>query len=155
MSFSIPNRIRSLLLADTPSLSMQERWRAALGALLAVGLGGVLLRWLPGSAYWLMAPVGASVVILFTLSHSPLAQPWPVIGGYAVATAASLVSLYLIPEPILATAMAVALTVWLMARLNCIHPPGGALAMLLMHEPRGSAGPLAHTVVMIGLNVIV
>lgn len=151
----ISHRIRSLLLADTPSLSLPERVRATLGALLAVAVCGGILHLVPLPAYWLVAPVGASVVILFTMSHSPLAQPWPVIGSYAVATLAGLVSLHFINEPVVAAAVSVALTVWLMAHLNCIHPPGGALAMLLVHEQHGHMASLDHTVALIAANVLV
>lgn len=155
MIWHIPHRIRRLLLADTPSLSLPERVRATLGALLSVAVCGGVLQLVPFPAYWLVAPVGASVVILFTLSHSPLAQPWPVMGSYAVATLASLVSMRFIADPVVSAAVAVALTVWLMTRLNCIHPPGGALAMLLVHEQHGHMAPIDHTVALIGANVLV
>lgn len=155
MTEPISQRIRRLLLADTPSLSLPERVRATLGALLAVVVCGGILQLIPLPAYWLIAPVGASVVILFTLSHSPLAQPWPVVGSYTVATAASLLSLHFVPNAVVASAVAVALSVWLMTRLNCIHPPGGALAMLLVHEQHGHMGPIDHTVAMIAANVLV
>ena len=36
---------------------------------------------LPLDAHWLLAPVGASVVILFVQFHSPLAQPWPLLAA--------------------------------------------------------------------------
>ena len=155
MTEPISQRIRRLLLADTPSLSLPERVRATLGALLAVVVCGGILQLIPLPAYWLIAPVGASVVILFTLSHSPLAQPWPVVGSYTVATAASLLSLHFVPNAVVASAVAVALSVWLMTRLNCIHPPGGALAMLLVHEQHGHMGPMDHTVALIAANVLV
>ncbi len=70
------------------------------------------------------APVGASVVILFVQFHSPLAQPWPLLGSYLIATATGLACSHWVTQPILAAALAVALTIWLMAWLNCVHPPG-------------------------------
>lgn len=155
MTWHIPHRIRRLLLADTPSLSLPERVRATLGALLAVAVCGGILQLVPLPGYWLVAPVGASAVILFTLSHSPLAQPWPVMGGYAAATVASLASMRFVADPVVSAAVAVALTVWLMTRLNCIHPPGGALAMLLVHEQHGRMVPIDHTLALVGVNVLV
>ena len=77
---------RRYLLADTIALSPAERWRSALGALLAVAICGALMHAMPVASHWLIAPVGASAVILFALSHSPLAQPWSVMGGYLFAT---------------------------------------------------------------------
>lgn len=120
------------LLADIPPLSGAECRRSALGALLGLGFCGVLMHFMPIGHRWLIAPIGASTVILFTLTQSPLAQPWPVVGSYLVATAAALTSLRLIEFPPLAAAVAIALSVWLMTRLRCIHPPAGALALLLV-----------------------
>jgi CBS domain-containing membrane protein len=123
---------RRYLVADTIALSPAERWRSAGGALLAVGVCGLLMHAMPVGAHWLIAPVGASAVILFALSHSPLAQPWSVVGGYLMATLASLACSHFVPQPPLAAALAVAASIWLMARFNCFHPPAGALALFLV-----------------------
>lgn len=145
--------LKSLLFAHTPSVSRSERWRATLGALLSMSVCGWALHWVPLPLYWLIAPIGASAVILFALSHSPLAQPWPVVGSYTVATVAGLLAVRLIPDPIWAMAVAVALTIWLMARLNCIHPPGGALALFIAHEHHAQPDAMGHTVALVALNV--
>ncbi|BEU96706.1 CBS domain-containing protein [Acidovorax sp. DW039] len=126
------NWLHSRVLSNTLSLSAAERWKASLGALLCIAACGLLLRSLPLDAHWLLAPVGASVVILFVQFHSPLAQPWPVLGSYLVATLAGLACSHWVSQPALAAALAVALSIWLMAWLNCVHPPGGALALLLV-----------------------
>lgn len=144
---------RRFLLADTPPLSTAERWRAAWGALLGVAISGFLTHAMPVSQHWLIAPVGASAVILYGLSHSPLAQPWAVIGSYLVSTVAALVSSTLIPVPQLAAAVAVAGSIWLMARMNCIHPPGGALALLLVLDGPYDQTKAMMTVVLVLLNV--
>jgi CBS domain-containing membrane protein len=146
---------RRYLLADTIALSPAERWRSALGALLAMGLCGALLHAMPVASHWLIAPVGASAVILFALSHSPLAQPWSVMGGYLMATVAALASASLIPWPQLAAALAVAATVWLMARFNCFHPPGGALALFLVLDGPYPAERLLPTMALVFVNMAV
>ncbi|NDU92601.1 MAG: CBS domain-containing protein, partial [Ferrovum sp.] len=102
------------------------------GALLFIAASGILLYEFPVGPYWLLAPVGASAVILFLLPHSPVAEPWPVIGSYIFGTVSAFAALALMPYPPLAAALAVAATIWLMARFNCIHPPGGALALMLV-----------------------
>jgi len=43
-------------------------------------------------------------------------------------------------HPVVAVALAVAATLWLMIRFRCLHPPGGALAMLIALE--GARPPL-------------
>ena len=153
MSAALLRRLAHLLTDDAPTLSRPERRRASLGALLSVALSVVVLPLVPGSHDWLMAPVGASVVILFALSHSPLAQPWPVLGSYLIATLTGLACVALVPHAGWAAALAVGLTVWLMARLHCLHPPGGALALLIVHEHHGQHVGIPHTLAMVALNV--
>ncbi|MCH1990933.1 HPP family protein, partial [Achromobacter xylosoxidans] len=65
-------------------LDGRERLRMAAGALLGVLLAGWLSRWVGGHwgiSPWLVAPIGASAVLVFGVPASPLAQPWPVVGG--------------------------------------------------------------------------
>lgn len=120
---------------------------------MSVALSALVLPLVPEVHAWLMAPIGASVVILFALSHSPLAQPWPVLGSYLIATLTGLACVQWIPHAVWAAAVSVGVTVWLMARMNCLHPPGGALALLVVHEHHGQVIDLWHTLEMVGLNV--
>jgi CBS domain-containing membrane protein len=78
-----------------------------------------------------------------------------VIGSYFFATLAALASASLLPYPAWAAALAVAASVWLMARFNCIHPPGGALALFLVLEGPASTGGAGLTLGLVALNVLV
>lgn len=127
--------------------------RSSLGALFGVGLCGVLLHAMPTHGHWLLAPIGASFVIVFVQSHSPLAQPWPVIGSYLVSMVAGLICVQLIPVPQISAAVAVAASIWLMARLNCIHPPGGAVALLIVLDGPGSSADMVQIAKILSLNV--
>ena len=155
-SFQVHKRINAWfhtrVLSNTLSLSSSERWKASLGALLCLAACGLLLRSLPLNAHWLLAPVGASVVILFVQFHSPLAQPWPLLGSYLIATATGLACSHWVTQPILAAALAVALTIWLMAWLNCVHPPGGALALLLVLNGPYSNADMVAVAELIAIN---
>ena len=151
----LKSRARRFLLADTPALSTSERRRSVWGALLGMGFCGLLLHAMPVGTHWLIAPVGASAIILYGLSHSPLAQPWSVIGSYLAATLAALASSAFIPMPQVAAAVAVAASLWLMARLNCIHPPGGALALFLVLDGPYTVSRMGLTLGLVALNVAV
>ncbi len=146
-------RLRGLLLADTPALSATERRHAALGALVGIGICMWLLDGLPAHSYWLLAPMGATAIILFGMSTSPVAQPWPVAGGYLVSCCAGLASAALVNSPWMAGAIAVGATLWLMARLNCVHPPGGALALLMVLDQKTFTTSTAHTIALVCANV--
>jgi len=119
------------LLPDVTPLSPQERRRSVGAALLGMLLIQGILAVIPasGSVRQLLAPLGATSVILFALPHSPLGQPWSVAGGLLLSALAGLLCAHWITLPWLAIALALALAVWLMALLRCLHPPGGAMAV--------------------------
>jgi CBS domain-containing membrane protein len=112
--------------------SRRERLRAAVGALLAIALTGLVTHHIPGywaDMPWLIAPMGASAVLLFAVPASPLAQPWPVFGGNVIAAIVGVTCAQWIPQLELAAAAAVAFSIAIMFVLRCIHPPAGAVAL--------------------------
>lgn len=114
--------------------------RGAIGAMIAVLVAAGLSHFIfgPNDARipWIVAPIGASAVLLFMVPASPLAQPWPVAGGSLLSALIGLTTSLLIPDPILAAAIALPLALAAMSLFRCLHPPGGACALV---------GALAHT----------
>lgn len=110
----------------------RERLRAGFGALLGI-LATVLLGrlFVDGDALlpWVIAPMGASAVLLFAVPASPLAQPWAMLGGNLLAAAIGVTCARGMPEPMMAAAVAVSAAIGLMFVLRCIHPPAGAVAL--------------------------
>jgi len=107
--------------------------RGALGALLGIALAALAGRALAGAwpdYPWLLAPLGASAVLVFAVPASPLAQPWPVIGGNMLSALTGLAVHAAVPAPLLAGAVAVAAAIAVMSLARCLHPPGGACALL-------------------------
>ena len=101
---------------------------------LGVILGLLCVEWLGIHALgeptaWFIAPIGASAVLLFATPTSPLAQPWPVLGGNVVSALVGVLCAQWIPDIGLAAAVAVAAAVAIMFSLRCLHPPGGAVAL--------------------------
>ena len=121
------------------AINATERARVALGVGFGVLLAGALCQ-LAGAPVWLMAPLGASAVLVFTLPSSPLAQPWAVVGGNTLSALVGIAVLHLVQalnagQPLggwapLTAALACALAVSLMLALRCLHPPGGGTALL-------------------------
>jgi CBS domain-containing membrane protein len=121
----------------------REQMRAALGALLGIGITGILATSLLGMSPdlpLLIAPMGASAVLLFAAPASPLAQPWSVIGGNMIAACVGVTCAKFIPAPLIAAACAVSLSIALMFALRCLHPPSGAVALTAV-----LGGPAIHT----------
>ncbi len=154
---------RSFWYVDVQPLSRGERWRSSLGGFLFIGIAGFILAYFPAGNRGLLASVGASAVILYALPHSPAAAPWSLVGGYMASTFSALLSLWLIPYPPLAAAFAVGGAIWLMARLKCVHPPGGSLALLVTfaapqhwHDYRTlGAAIAANTLLAAGLALLI
>ena len=112
-----------------------QRFRAVAGAFVGILVAGILSRWIgdaSGLGPWLVAPMGASAVLVFAVPASPLAQPWAVLGGNTLSALVGTVCVLLIPDPAIACAVAVALAIAVMFQLRCLHPPGGATALLVV-----------------------
>lgn len=116
------------------SVPLSEKIRSACVAGIAVILLGLVLKLLPGNTYPLvmLASMGASAMLLFAAPHSPMSQPWNLVGGHLVAAIAGLLCLHFIPEPLLAMGASVGATIFLMHYLNCLHPPGAATALMIV-----------------------
>lgn len=115
----------------TPT-SLKERLRSALGASIGILVTGAVCRLAVGdhaALPALVAPMGASAVLLFAVPASPLAQPWSILGGNAVAALVGVTVAALVRDPVVAACLAIALAIGLMATLNCLHPPSGAVAL--------------------------
>lgn len=78
----------------------------------------------------LIAPMGASAVLIFSLPSSPLTQPWCVLVGNSIAAAVGVTfTICFGPYPLVA-ATAVAVAILTMFATRSLHPPGGAIALL-------------------------
>lgn len=78
----------------------------------------------------MVASMGASALILFVMPNSPLAQPYPFVMGHVVPAAIGVVCANSIDSFYLAAALAVSASLFAMYLLNCLHPPGGAAALV-------------------------
>ncbi len=78
----------------------------------------------------LLAPMGASVVILLFAPNSPFAGYWSFLGGHlASACIGMLCAMYITPFSF-ASALAVSGSISVMLLLRCLHPPGAATALV-------------------------
>ncbi|MFT3966529.1 MAG: HPP family protein [Sphingobium sp.] len=110
----------------------RDRLRAALGAVAGIALTGLLCALLLGSGLahpLLIAPLGASAVLLFAVPASPLAQPWSIVGGNGISALVGITVVHIVPATWLAAPLAVGAAIVVMSLLRCLHPPGGAVAL--------------------------
>jgi CBS domain-containing membrane protein len=112
----------------------RERLRAAVGALLGLLATALLAHALAptgSNVAWLVAPIGASAVLVFAAPASPFAHPWAVVGGNTFSALAGIACVQLLGAGPAAMACAVGLAIAVMFALRCLHPPGGACALLV------------------------
>jgi len=136
-----PNKFIHWIGLDLHSLSHTERWVAAIGAFCGI-LATAWISWhyLSTKDAWLMVgSMGASAVLLFAVPHGQLSQPWAATGGQLISAAVGVTCAQWIPVPVLAAAAAVSLAVLTMHYARCIHPPGGATALIAV-----IGGPSIH-----------
>ncbi|GGP67201.1 hypothetical protein GCM10009347_35820 [Shewanella algicola] len=81
---------------------------------------------------WLMAPFGATCVILFAAPTSPLAQPRNVIGGHFIAASVGLAALYGLGDSYITMSVAVGVAIMAMQFLRAVHPPAGANPIVII-----------------------
>ena len=112
--------------------SLRDRLLACAGAVIGIGLTALLSAWAleaGGILPVLVAPIGASAVLLFAVPSSPLAQPWAIVGGNMISALVGVAAARLVDDPALAAALAVAGAILAMSLCRCLHPPGGAAAL--------------------------
>ena len=112
--------------------TLQERLIACAGALFGIGLTTVICGLvIHGGDYLptIVAPMGASAVLVFAVPTSPLAQPWSVIGGNTLSALIGVTASHCIDDRAIAAAVAVSLAILVMSVTRSLHPPGGAAAL--------------------------
>lgn len=120
---------------EKQDLSTRNILISAICALITIGLvGSISQHTLSGySVPFMAASMGASAVLLFVIPASPLSHPWSFIGGHLVSAFIGISCVKLIPDLNLAGAVAVSGSILAMYYLRCMHPPGGAAALLTVY----------------------
>jgi CBS domain-containing membrane protein len=136
-----------------------ERMRAVagtiLGILLVTGITAAVTG-RPAIAGAVSASMGGTAILLFCVPSSPLAQPWPVIGGNVVGALIGVLCTHEIAQPLLAAPLAVGLALIAMFALRCLHSPGCSVALMAV-----VGGPLIREMgygfafAPIGINAVV
>jgi CBS domain-containing membrane protein len=105
---------------------------ACVGALVGITLTGLICGFVFGQGPHIpliVAPMGASAVLLFAVPASPLAQPWSIIGGNTISAFMGVLAAHFIANPVVAIGVGVSLAIAAMSLTRSLHPPGGAAAL--------------------------
>ena len=139
--------------------NLRDRLLASIGALVGIAVTYLLCAiMLPVdiSLPLMVAPIGASAVLIFAVPASPLAQPWPVIGGNVVSVLVGVTAARFVPSLPVAVGVAVGGAILTMSLLRCLHPPGGAAALIaVIGGPAVTYAGYGFALVPVGLNAVV
>lgn len=116
--------LRRLFVRQQPAEPALSAIKAGIGGAIAIATL-VLLGYISASPL-LMAPFGATCVLLFSLPKSPLSQPINVIAGHVVSVTIGLTLNYFLPLDWWSIGLAVGIAISAMAVLRVTHPPAGA-----------------------------
>lgn len=161
-----PNHISEVIVSESSRLklfrpilagaNLRDRLLACTGALAGIALTGLICGFAATDgqqALWLVPPMGASAVLLFAVPASPMAQPWPAIGGNTLSALVGLLVAHTMPLSALSAGLAVGAAIGLMSLLRCLHPPGGAAALVGLFA--GASSSYAFPLLPVGLNAVV
>ncbi len=139
-----------------PAATPREKTLGGVGAFVGMlGLVGGSAYLAPQHLVFVVASMGASAVLFFAASHSPLAQPWAFIGGHFLSAFVGVTCFKLIPYPPVAAATAVSVAIVAMHFTHCLHPPGGATALVaVMGGDAVHQLGYGYLLVPVGLNVV-
>lgn len=120
--------VRTYLARHEPPIALRSNIRAGLAAAVGIALVGLLAD--QTELPLLIAPLGATVGLLFGQPTSPVSQPINVMGGYLIGTILCEITFWTFPGDWLVVGLAVGLSIVLMRAARVTHPPAAALPIL-------------------------
>lgn len=125
---------------------------SGLGAIIGIG-ALAQLGTINADMEFLMAPFGATAVLIFGVPDSPLAQPKNVILGHVLTAAIGVLFVEFIGVNSTSLAMATGLAVTTMLLTKTTHPPAGANPLVIMLT--GQSWSFLLTPVLLGSILLV
>jgi len=116
--------LQKVLVRKQPVQSYNTAIKAGMGGAIAIAI--LALLGYSTDSILLMAPFGATCVLLFSLPASPLSQPANVIGGHLVSISIGLILHSFLPFEWWSVGLGVGLAITAMSILRVTHPPAGA-----------------------------
>lgn len=152
------NQLLSFITIDPVNLSIKSKLISVFSCSCAILFMALITQHFSDNTAYpiIVASMGASAIILFIMPHSPVAQPWSLIGGHLISAIVGITCSQLFTNIALASACAVGGSVFAMLLLRCLHPPGAATALTLIvgFDPIGSAD-YSFVFMPLGLNVVI
>jgi CBS domain-containing membrane protein len=104
-----------------------------IGAFLGIAVIGFVQskQFTQNDTVFLIGSFGATAVLIFGATNSPLAQPRNLLGGHLISALVGVTAYKLFPDYLwLSSSLAVSSSIVLMQITRTMHPPGGATALI-------------------------
>jgi CBS-domain-containing membrane protein len=124
----IPSKLNAPLVGQRPPMTFKYAVWSFLSAV--TGIAAIYLVAKLAGRSLLIAPLGASAVLLFGAVDSPLAQPRNLIGGHVISATIAVIVVALMGSNPFSISIAVGFAILAMNLTHTTHPPGGATALL-------------------------
>lgn len=149
------NQLIRFIVVDPVNLNFKGKILAVISSFFAILIMALVTEQLSiGTTYpMIVASMGASAVILFIIPNSPLAQPWPFLGGHLVSAAIGVACAQWMTDIAMASACALSGSIFAMLLLRCLHPPGAATGLVPILSD--NALDYDFALMPVGLNVLV
>jgi len=136
MKARLQNLPRKLQAPLAPTVRPARHWKHAAWSLVSSILGLTAITVLAHVVHskLLIGSLGASAVLLFGAPDSPLAQPRNLIGGHFLSAIVGVGVVMLGGSSEIWMSVAVGLSILLMYLTHTLHPPGGATALIAVHD---------------------
>lgn len=110
-------------------LNFLEGIIAGAGAVFGLSFIGLIAE--KAHTLLIIAPFGATAVLLFSAPNSPFSKPWNIFGAYIISTLIGSIVLLYTDAGWLPVGMGLGLTIMLMHWGKVIHPPAGANFLII------------------------
>ena len=110
-------------------LHLLESLIAGVGAFIGLSFIGLIAQ--QADSMMIIAPFGATAVLLFSAPKSNFSRPWNVFGGYLISTLIGAFVIIYTGGGWFVVGSALGLTIMLMHLGNVIHPPAGANLLII------------------------
>ena len=153
----IPFRFFRSFSIDPVNLSIKAKLLSMLACFCSIFFIALITKILsPWPGYpMIVASMGASAIILFFIPSSPLAQPWPFVGGQLISAFIGMACALNISETSTAAATAVGGCILAMLILCCLHPPAAATSLTpIMTGTSLTSLEYSFVIVPVAVNVL-
>jgi CBS domain-containing membrane protein len=126
-------RITRYVIYKETLIDFKDHFWTFIGAFLGIGIIGFLHTYTVDAQdhLFLIGSFGASSVLIYGVTNSPLAQPRNLLGGHFFAALIGVTIQLYVPLPVwIQASFAVALSIVVMQITKTLHPPGGATALI-------------------------